>query len=344
MKKLVCTAAVTLGLLGSAFSAYALHINRAQSFYVAPNFGVYNTAGTRNMDSPIMGGIGAGYNFTNYWSAQAVVDFFNPTDNVGSKSHQASYFRAEGLFNLPTRTRVSPYFAAGLGYLTIKSGHFAPDLGFGIRVFPVNTASFGLNYRHIFQVSPARGDNIFYATVSFYFGNGAVVIQAPQNTQRMQAADKFRQESRYVLPVGFPPCTSAGEVGCIRLVGNKMNMNLDVKFANDKAVITSAYEPQLKSLGTFLNKYPKITLQINGYTSNTGTFQHNQNLSDRRASTVKQYLVSQYDINASRLTTKGWSWTHPVASNKTKAGQAENRRVEALATVPLKPKLVTVKG
>ena len=95
-------------------------------------------------------------------------------------------------------------------------------------------------------------------------------------------------------------------------------------------------------MGDFLKKYPAITLKVNGYTSNTGTYQHNQKLSDRRAGRVKQYLVNHFDINSSRLTTKGWSWTHPVTSNKTTKGRAQNRRVQAVATVPLKPTIVKV--
>lgn len=342
--KLRVLSAITVGLLSVAISGHALHLNRTGTYYGSINFGVYNTASTRNMSSPITGGIGIGYNFNNYWAAQTALNFFNPTDNANSSNgHKSLYWRVEGLFNLPTHSRVSPYFAAGLGWLKVKSGHFAPDLGFGIRVFAQPNLSFGLGYRHIFQVSPSRGDNLIAGTLSYYFGNGAqTVVELQVVKPDLAAAKKFREESRYILPKGFPPCTTKGQVGCITLVGNKATMNLDVKYAIDKAVITSAYKPQLKALGDFLKKYPAITLKVNGYTSNTGTYQHNQKLSDRRAGRVKQYLVNHFDINANRLTTKGWSWTHPVSSNKTSAGRAENRRVEAVATVPLKPTIVKV--
>ena len=67
---------------------------------------------------------------------------------------------------------------------------------------------------------------------------------------------------------------------------------------------------------------------IEGHTDSTGDAAHNMDLSKRRAEAVKAVLVSQFGIDAARLTTAGLGSTKPVASNDTPQGRAENRRVE----------------
>jgi len=55
----------------------------------------------------------------------------------------------------------------------------------------------------------------------------------------------------------------------------------------------------------------------------------NDKLSQRRADSVKKYLVDKFGVDAGRIAAKGYGFTKPVASNKTKAGKAQNRRIEA---------------
>jgi OOP family OmpA-OmpF porin len=70
-----------------------------------------------------------------------------------------------------------------------------------------------------------------------------------------------------------------------------------------------------------------LRLDISGHTDNVGKREKNILLSTARAESVKEYLVSK-GIEASRLLTRGAGPDEPVADNKTKAGQAENRRIE----------------
>ena len=332
-----------LGALSVSSSVFALDVDRAGSWFVSPLFGYYSMGTSRNLNDSVTGGVQAGYNFTNLWAAQVGLNYFHPDDKTTGQSYNAYFAHVDGVFNFPTHARVSPYAAVGLGDLKITKTKFAVDYGAGLEIFPTNTFSFSGNFRHIVQFSPSEGDNLVYFAVNFYFGNGdivhPVVLPTPKDNADIQ---KFREESRYELPDGFPPCKTPAQVGCIRLSGNQMTMNLDVKYANDKSLILNAYQPQLNSLGQFLKAYPKINLAINGYTSNTGTYRHNQILSDHRAESVKAYLIKNFNIAADRLSTKGWSWNNPVATNKTAEGQAENRRVEAVAAVPLKPTVVRV--
>ena len=72
---------------------------------------------------------------------------------------------------------------------------------------------------------------------------------------------------------------------------------------------------------------PSWNFAIEGHTDNTGSDAHNQALSEKRAISVKAYLVNA-GVNASRLTTQGFGSSRPVASNDTELGRSQNRRVE----------------
>lgn len=85
--------------------------------------------------------------------------------------------------------------------------------------------------------------------------------------------------------------------------------------------------PVLEAITSILKEYPNSNFTIEGHTDSDGKDAANQTLSDNRANAVKGYLV-EHGIASSRLTSKGFGETMPIDSNKTKAGKANNRRVE----------------
>lgn len=86
--------------------------------------------------------------------------------------------------------------------------------------------------------------------------------------------------------------------------------------------------PTLKEIGDMLQQHPELKLTIEGHTDNIGAAAANMTLSQKRADAVKQYLVTKFQIDASRLSTKGYGDTKPVAPNTTDEGRQQNRRVE----------------
>ncbi|MFZ1625201.1 MAG: OmpA family protein [Gammaproteobacteria bacterium] len=107
----------------------------------------------------------------------------------------------------------------------------------------------------------------------------------------------------------------------------------DVLFATGKSDVKVGATSNLNKLVTFLNKYPDRTVQIEGYTDSVGSEDSNQGLSQRRAESVKAYLVQQ-GIAGSRLTAVGMGESQPVASNDTQSGRQQNRRVVAVIDNP----------
>lgn len=104
---------------------------------------------------------------------------------------------------------------------------------------------------------------------------------------------------------------------------------LAINFDTNKADIKAKYYDELKTLGDFLQYFPKAKGEISGHADITGSRALNRKLSQARADSVKKYIVDTFAIDADRIESKGYGVSKPVASNKTKAGRAKNRRMEA---------------
>ena len=102
----------------------------------------------------------------------------------------------------------------------------------------------------------------------------------------------------------------------------------EVLFDTGKYDLKPAAQDSLKQLGSMLRAYPGHSIVIEGHTDNVGTAASNQVLSENRAKSVKDWLVSNAQIPAVCIATKGYGATQPVAPNTTADGRQKNRRVE----------------
>lgn len=103
----------------------------------------------------------------------------------------------------------------------------------------------------------------------------------------------------------------------------------DVLFDFDKADIRADAASALAQLATVIRAY-KGPVRLEGHTDAKGATDYNQKLSERRAESVKLWLVQREQIPAARMTTRGFGKARPVASNDTDAGRQRNRRVEVV--------------
>ena len=103
----------------------------------------------------------------------------------------------------------------------------------------------------------------------------------------------------------------------------------NIHFETAKWDILPQDEPVLTELGTILIQWPQLRIEIGGHADWRGSNAYNQDLSEKRAGAVREWLLSHYpQINASNFTSVGYGESRPVATNKTAAGMALNRRVE----------------
>lgn len=119
----------------------------------------------------------------------------------------------------------------------------------------------------------------------------------------------------------------AAEAPVVAPTSSKVVLNADTFFDFDKSTIKPEGRQILDQVASQVDTLNLETLIAVGHTDSIGTEQYNQGLSERRANAVKNYLVTK-GIPADRIYAEGKGELSPVASNKTREGRAQNRRVE----------------
>jgi OOP family OmpA-OmpF porin len=120
-----------------------------------------------------------------------------------------------------------------------------------------------------------------------------------------------------------PPGVAVDADGCPRRGAATLQ---GVTFEYDSATLTSDSRPVLSEVAADLKRYPRLKIELQGHTDSVGSDKYNLQLSQKRAQSVRDYLVSQ-GVGEQQLTAKGYGETQPIADNKTDAGRSQNRRV-----------------
>ena len=106
-----------------------------------------------------------------------------------------------------------------------------------------------------------------------------------------------------------------------------VNLPDGVTFDVASYTLKPEFRATLAQVAQSMNEYPNSLIDVYGHTDSTGSDAYNQTLSENRARTVANYLISQ-GVSAARIRSQGFGETLPVASNDTDAGRMKNRRVE----------------
>jgi outer membrane protein OmpA-like peptidoglycan-associated protein len=115
-----------------------------------------------------------------------------------------------------------------------------------------------------------------------------------------------------------------------------LNMPDNITFASSSAVLNTNLHPILDKVSGTLAEYGDTVIEVAGHTDSNGAAAYNQTLSEQRAQSVASYLTT-HGVKQQRLIVVGAGEDHPVASNTTPEGRAQNRRVE-LTIVPVEKK------
>lgn len=151
--------------------------------------------------------------------------------------------------------------------------------------------------------------------------------QAATEAERLrQQAEAQREELRQQLLQQFNAVLQTRETPR----GLVVNMS-DVLFDTGKYTLKDTAREKLAKISGIVISHPGLNLEIDGYTDSTGGDEFNQRLSEQRANTVREFLISQ-GVNPQNVTAVGYGKNYPVASNDTPTGRALNRRVELVVS------------
>jgi len=168
--------------------------------------------------------------------------------------------------------------------------------------------------------------------------SGAVSAQTIDNWQN-PFGDVWKNGTRelcwrdnfWTPATGIPGCdgvpVAQAEAPVVAPTATKVVLNADTFFDFDKSTIKPEGRQILDQVASQVNTLNLETLIATGHTDSIGTEQYNQGLSERRANSVKSYLIDK-GVPADRIYAEGKGETQPVATNKTREGRAQNRRVE----------------
>ena len=263
---------------------------------------------------------------------------------IGHDQDANGYQAAEGVFanlwydvKMPNGffSYVHPYIGGGVGglrfadrNLSVNGRNYNNDwaaklalqggAGVGVDVLPHLTTS--LDYRYI---ESQRG------TIVPGFGSGQTSARYAANAAMISVRYSFGETPQEAPPPPPPVCNPpAGfkvDANCHIIEQSLIIRAVDFEF--NKAVLTVPAQQTLDGVASALVAQPDLNVEIQGHTDSIGSAAYNLKLSQRRADSVKAYLVSK-GVNGAELTAHGFGKTKPIASNDTAEGRAQNRRVE----------------
>jgi len=312
-----------------AFSVNASAQIRPGTFNIGPMFGVGMFEGNQDLDNAPVIGIRGGYDFTDRWGVEGTINWIPTKYNYESSmfiparpgywvtfpdsAHTNVFnYRIEAVYNFMPSSQLVPFIAAGIGGQTIdyRGGvdkkdktRFAADYGVGLKYFLTETLAIRADVRHVLAIGSIYNDLEATIGMAFYFG-GKKEAPAPPPPPPVAAAEKkILEEGR---------------------------ITLNIEFDFDKAQVRPQHRDEIKDVADFMIKYPSARFSIEGHTCSMGTAEYNQRLSQRRADSVKKYMIDNFNIEANRLESIGYGESRPIADNSTEAGRERNRRVEAV--------------
>lgn len=302
------------------------------------------------------GWIGGGFALSDSWGMEFSGFFhrFN-ADTDSPVGWRESGIKLDTQYFLMRDRVFAPYLALGIGAAEtdLRGGEDSTDgfadFGLGFTTFAgfLDSLDLGLRFdvraRILNPDIPGVGkfdETVMRVGFVLPFGSGDDAAASPAAAAAAAAAagdDKDSDgdgvpDSKDKCP-GTARGLSVDDKGC-PLAGDKAGPNRsfeNVNFAYDKSDLTDYAKGILDNAASVINdlssKYPKLKVDVSGHTDWMGTDGYNQALSERRAKTVKGYLVKK-GVDGKRISNFAYGESKPLASNDTEEGRAINRRAE----------------
>ncbi|OCX43143.1 fibronectin-binding protein [Campylobacter ornithocola] len=322
MKKIISL--VSLASILFAFDASKIEIT--------PTFSYTTPEG--NLDLKNYGGVGLrfGYHYDDLWIDQTELGleyydnakYNNPNNNAHTDT-SVSRFYVNAIKGIDLANHVYLYGLLGTGYEYLshgayenKSGMFA-QYGAGFKFALGEDLALRLEARDQIKFNNGEHNLISSVGLSFYFGNKA--LKTPQTTTRqIEEKPQVKQIDK--------SCPEPRKGALLDHIGCEKTIALEGYFGFDQISINPEFAQKIQEVGKVLEENPQYYTILEGHTDSTGSKAYNQKLSLERAKAVAKEL-EKTGVVKEKIVTKGYGFEKPKASNETKEGRAQNRRVEA---------------
>ncbi|MHB1677525.1 MAG: OmpA family protein [Sulfuriferula sp.] len=304
-------------------------------FYVSPSINATATDKDWGTNNGLGFGVGIGKAVSESWNLELNGNYSEQNLKSGSSSVRNLGYDVDAMYFFTRNPSFSPFVEAGVGgvdtHLNSTSSdqnNFAGNVGVGFMKWMNDIAlRADIRYRRISDVNNNIGNTGTFSPSDWIASIGLVI---PLGSKPVPPAPPAPEPAPAPAPApqeAPPPPPAPEPVETPRPVAHTKIIMEGEHFNFNKATLRPSGKEKLDQNAVVLNKYPDINVDINGYTDSTGPAKYNLKLSRERATTVKKYLESK-GIAANRMTIKGYGEKDPIATNKTIAGRAKNRRVE----------------
>jgi OOP family OmpA-OmpF porin len=342
----------SLAAAGLAFASVNAMADADQPWHITGQVGGVKLDSARNTrDDDVWWSVGFGRFFGNNFSLDIEYDEFQGTFRDYDTAVPGATYDQWGLSQWGVMGRyyftdaaVRPYLAGGMGYLkhrnvTSEDSNLSGSVGAGLEgkiAKHVSTRAQVL-YRwdndHSSTPSGTFGDWIYSIGLSFNFGGKEPPPPPPPAAPPPPPPPPPNPDlDGDGVPNERDKCPNTRPGAVVDLDGCEVEAVIELEgvyFDFDKATIKPEGKAVLNEAAALLKKHERVVVEVAGHTDSVGSEAYNQGLSERRANSVKDYLTSQ-GVTATRLSARGYGEAQPVASNDTKEGRAENRRVELI--------------
>lgn len=175
----------------------------------------------------------------------------------------------------------------------------------------------------------ATGQKIFDAASNSADGRFTAVLRAGRDYGiSISAPGYVFYSTRYTIPDSTQYAEHSIDVGLSHPVRGENFVLNNIIFDYNAATLRKESRPELDRIVRLMKEHPGMRIEVGGHTDSIGSADYNQNLSRLRAEAVRGYLVEEGGIVPSRIVSRGYGFTRPVASNTTEEGRNQNRRSE----------------
>ena len=338
----------------------SLLLAREYTYEITPIVGYNITQGNTGLNNYGIVGSQLQYNGLNSFLSPELSIIYSKANYTFSHTQNTKVYRIalNGVYDFEQMGPVIPLLKAGIAYEDIKhsSKGNSPfiDLAIGAKIPFNDTIALKLEAMYMFNYNNAvkrnkRDNNLaLLAGLNIAFGEKAKkeapktftpmnkviptqVLVSPKiiHTPKVKKIDGDDDKDGVVNSIDKCSQTPLGKL--VYKDGCPESLNLNVHFSNDSARIDIESYERIKSYAKFLKEHATYSTDIIGYTSNTGTEQHNEKLSLDRATAVQKMLIDE-GVPFLKVRALGRGSQNPIASNDTVEGRATNRRIEAEIT------------